>query len=83
MGVRWGVAALRALVGHPSLWLTAARQAGVLARRGWWRSPPFLPLPAPDYLRFRIETAYGGLGDQPPRPQDLLTYLRWCRRFPR
>ena len=45
-----------------------------LARPGWWRRPPFLPLPAPDYLRFRMETAYGGAGDQragPRRPRHL------------
>jgi hypothetical protein len=67
---------------HPSLWFTALRQAGRLAEPGWWRRPPFLPLPAPDYLRFRMETAYGGAGDQPPAPEDLVTYLRWCRNWP-
>lgn len=51
----------------------------MLAPPGWWRRPPFLPLPAPDYLRFRMETAYGGAGDQEPDPGDLVTYLRWCR----
>ena len=57
------------------------RQALRLARPGWWRRPPFLPLPDPAYLRFRMETAYGGAGDQPPRSADLVTYLRWCRDF--
>lgn len=72
-----------AVVPHPSLWWTAARQARVLAASGWWKRPPFLPLPSADYLRFRMETAYGGAGDGPPRPEDLVTYLRWVRRFPR
>ena len=54
----------------------------MLAGPGWWRHRPFLPLPDPAYLRFRMETAYGGTGDQQPRPADLLTYLRWCRDFP-
>lgn len=67
---------------HPSLWAVGVRQVAVLAPRQWWRRPPFLPLPAPDYLRFRMETAYGGAGDQLPEPQDLVTYLRWCRDFP-
>lgn len=79
---RWVSSALRALLAHPSLWLVGIRQAGLLAGPGWWRRPPFLPLPAPDYLRFRMETAYGGAGDQAPRPQDLITYLRWCKEFP-
>ncbi|MFL6204505.1 MAG: hypothetical protein ACJ739_04070 [Acidimicrobiales bacterium] len=67
---------------HPSLWFTALRQAGRLAPAGWWRHAPFLPLPAPAYLRFRMETAYGGSGDQLPEPDDLVTYLRWCRNWP-
>ncbi len=68
---------------RPSLWPTALRQARILAPPGWWRRRPFLPVPAADYLRFRLETAYGGAGDQAPRPADLVTYLRWCRDFPR
>ena len=44
---------------RPGLWPTAVRQTGRLARRGWWRRPPFLPLPGADYLRFRMETQYG------------------------
>ena len=72
-----------AVLPHPSLWATGLRQAHRLAQPGWWRRPPFLPLPAADYLRFRMETAYGGAGDQAPAPDDLVTYLRWCRAFPR
>ena len=78
----WGWQAVLAVLPHPSLWLTGLRQARRLARPGWWRRPPFLPLPAPEYLRFRMETAYGGAGDQAPAAEDLVTYLRWCRDFP-
>jgi hypothetical protein len=74
--------AVAAVLPHPSLWLTGARQAKRLAAPGWWRRPPFLPLPARDYLRFRMETAYGGAGDQMPEADDLVTYLRWCRNWP-
>ena len=73
---------MAAVLPHPSLWPTAVRQARRLAAPGWWRRAPFLPLPAPDYLRFRMETAYGGAGDQAPVPEDLVTYLRWCRNWP-
>jgi hypothetical protein len=77
---RWLVRAARAVVPHPSLWSTGIRQASLLARRGWWRRRPFLPLPDGAYLRFRLQTAYGGTGaDRDPEPEDLLTYLRWCR----
>jgi hypothetical protein len=75
----WAWGALAAVARHPSLWATALRQALVLAAPGWWHRRPFLPLPAPDYLRFRLQTAYGGDGARDPDPDDLLTYLRWCR----
>ena len=80
--LRWGLGALAAVAPHPGLWLTALRQLHRLAPTRWWARPPFLPLPAPGYLRFRLETAYGGTGDHPVVAADLVTYLRWCRRFP-
>jgi hypothetical protein len=72
----WARAVVLVLV-HPSLWLTALRQAARLAPRRWWARVPFLPLPDPDYLRFRFETQYGTGGR--PDPHDLVTYLEWCR----
>jgi hypothetical protein len=68
---------------RPSLWGVAARQSLVLARPGWWRRRPFLPLPDAGYLRFRMQTAYGAEGTQPPVPGDLVAYLHWCRDYPR
>ena len=52
----------------------------VLARPGWWRRVPFLPLPDAAYLRFRMQTAYGGDGGS-PSAEDVVTYLRWCRQW--
>jgi hypothetical protein len=40
---------------------------------------PFLPLPDPDYLRFRFETQYGSEGR--PDPHDLVDYLAWCQEM--
>ena len=78
---QWLRSAAGAVARHPSLWFVAVRQALVVAAPGWWRRRPFLPLPPADYLRFRLQTAYGGAGERPPEPDDLVTYLRWCRRF--
>ena len=76
-GVSFWVRAVVLVLARPSLWLTAVRQAPRLAPRRWWARPPFLPLPDPDYLRFRFETQYGPAGR--PDPHDLVTYLAWCR----
>jgi len=83
VGWRGWVRAAAALLGHPRLWPVAVVQAGRLARPGWWRRPPFLPLPDRGYLRFRMVTAYGGDGRRAPEPDDLLAYLRWCRSWNR
>lgn len=80
--LRWLAPALRALVTEPGLWPTAIRQAFRLAPTGWWRRRPFLPLPTRAYLEFRAVTMYGDATAR-PRPEDVRTYLRWCRRFPR
>jgi hypothetical protein len=70
-----------AVARRPDLWVTAARQVARLAPEGWWRRSPYLPLPDPTYLRFRMVTAYGGDGEA-PRPHDVVTYLHWCRAWP-
>jgi hypothetical protein len=75
----WWPKAVLAVLRRPALWPTALRQAFRLARPGWWRRPPFLPLPDPDYVRFRMQTAYGSSGA--PDPEDLVAYLNWCREF--
>ena len=79
--LRWVPGAIMAVISHPSLWVTAIRQIRHLAPRGWWHRSPFLPLPDPAYLRFRLVTAYGGDGSD-PQPGDLITYLHWCRAWP-
>ena len=67
-----------AVVMRPSLWGIALTQLLRLARPGWWRHAPFLPLPDRDYLRFRLETQYGD-PDHSIEPADIVAYLRWCR----
>lgn len=72
---------LRAVVAvavRPSLWGIAIVQVFRLAHSGWWRRPPFLPLPDRGYLRFRLETQYGD-ADHAIEPADVVAYLRWCR----
>lgn len=76
------VALAGAVLRRPDLWWTALRQLRVLARPGWWRRPPFLPVPDRGYLAFRLQTMYGD-PDHRPAPADVVTYLEWCRAWPR
>ena len=76
----WGAVVL-AVLSRPRLWPTALRQVVRMAPRRWWARRPFLPLPAPDYLRFRMVTAFGGAATVPP-PAEMVSYLEWCRTWP-
>jgi len=66
-----------AIAARPSLWPTALRQWRRHVPRGWWRRPPYLPVPPRRYIAFRLETAYGP--DATARASDLIEYLAWCR----
>ena len=70
--------AARVLIVRPSLWPTAAVQARRFAPDGWWRRAPFLPIPDADLLAFRATTQYGDPG-HPATPDDLISWLEWCR----
>lgn len=69
----------RALV-RPRLALDLLATAWAFRRRGWYRTPPFLPLPARDYLRWRMYTAYGDEAAVPP-PGDVVRFARWRRKL--
>ena len=68
--------AIRALV-RPRLALDLCRTAWAFRRRGWWHRFPFLPLPARDYLRWRMHTAYGDYDAVPPA-DDVIRFARWA-----
>jgi hypothetical protein len=52
--------------------------AWAMRTRGWYRTPPFLPVPPAEYLRWRMYTAYGDENALPPL-RDVLRYARWRR----
>jgi len=70
---------IKAVVMRPRLWGEALRSIPALARRRWWRTPPYLPLPDPEYLSWRIATAYGS-SSAPMVVEDVVAYLEWRRR---
>ena len=82
MSAAWLASAAGAVLVRPRLWGVAIGQVVRLARPGWWHRRPFLPVPDPAYLRFRLQTAYGD-PDREPEPDDVVTYLHWCRGFRR
>ncbi|MGZ8735317.1 MAG: hypothetical protein ACXW1M_09025 [Acidimicrobiia bacterium] len=86
------IAVVRAVAVRPGLWATAVGQVFRLSPTGWWRRPPFVPVPDPAYVRFRVATQSGGgaatagagSGAGPvtpvaPDPDDVVEYLQWCR----
>ena len=65
---------------RPSLVPHLIGAAWAFRARGWYRSPPFLPLPSRDYLRWRMETAYGD-PEAVPIADELERFLRWGTRM--
>jgi hypothetical protein len=77
----WTRGLTRHLIGHPFDALAVARAGWRLRRAGWWRRPPFLPLPDPRYWEFRMTTAYG-TASADPSPKSLVEAARWANRQP-
>jgi hypothetical protein len=72
------VVVARAVIIRPWLWPVAVVQVLRLARPGWWRRWPLIPLPDPELWRFRLETAYGS-SEAVPTASDVTSFLRWSR----
>jgi len=70
--------AARAVV-NPPLAVDLMRVAWRFRADGWYRRPPFLPLPSRKYVRWRMHTAYGEYDAVPPAA-DVIRYARWVGR---
>jgi len=79
MGGLFARLAGRALV-NPRVAVDLAALAWAFRRRRWWQRAPFLPLPDPEYLSWRLHTAYGEDRALPP-VEDVLRFARWRRRI--
>lgn len=64
---------------HPTLALDLARVSWRFRNRHWYRRFPFLPLPDREYVRWRMDTAYGSPDAIPPA-RDIERYARWAVR---
>ena len=67
----------RALL-NPRTGLDLLKMGWAFRRRAWWRRAPFLPVPDPTYLRWRMYTAYGDELAVPPAI-DVVRFARWRR----
>jgi hypothetical protein len=67
---------------RPGLVLPLLGAAWRFRARGWYRQPPFLPLPPAEYVAWRLHTAYGDEDAVPP-VRELARYVRWSDRFGR
>ena len=77
--VRLALALVARAVSSPALAADLLRIAWRFRARGWYRRPPFLPLPPREYVRWRMHTAYGDHDAVPP-VEDVVRYARWVGR---
>jgi hypothetical protein len=64
---------------NPATGVALIRVAWRFRRRGWHRRFPFVPMPAREYVRWRMHTAYGR-DDAVPPADDIIRYARWATR---
>ena len=70
---------VRAVI-NPRLALDLISVAWAFRARDWYRRIPFLPLPPPEYLRWRMYTAYGDEKAVPP-VEDVVRFAQWRRKL--
>jgi hypothetical protein len=73
LALRLGLRAIR----RPRLALDLMRITWRFRSSGWYRRFPFLPLPDPTYVRWRMYTAYGDYNAL-PSATDVERYARWA-----
>jgi hypothetical protein len=66
---------------EPRLAADLTRVAWRFRRRGWWHRFPFVPLPAREYVRWRMYTAYAD-ERHVPSADEIARYARWAARRP-
>ncbi len=71
--------AARAIV-NPRVASDLLSLAWSMRRRHWYLQPPYLPLPPPEYVRWRMYTVYGDEEAVPP-VADVLRMARWRREI--
>ena len=68
---------VKAAIKKPSLVPIILGAAWAFRSKRWYLRPPFLPIPPRNYMRWRMDTAYGDTGAA-PTATDVERYLRWA-----
>jgi hypothetical protein len=75
LALRLGVRSLR----RPALAVDLVKLSWRFRNRRWYLRPPFLPVPDRNYVRWRMDTAYGS-PDATPTVSEVERYARWASR---
>lgn len=70
---------IRRSLRNPGVAVSLMRVGWRFRRRDWYRRFPFLPVPAREYVAWRMHTAYGR-DDAVPPADDVIRYARWATR---
>ena len=76
---RLAIALVARSLANPPTAVALVRVSWRFRRRDWYRRFPFLPLPDPTYMRWRMHTAYGR-DDAVPAAADVVRFARWATR---
>lgn len=74
---RLSLTLVRRSIFRPRLAISLIKVAWRFRSRRWYTRFPFLPLPDPTYIRWRMFTAYGDHEAIPPA-SDVERYARWA-----
>ncbi len=77
---RLGLALTARAIARPRVAIDLLAVVWAFRARRWYLTPPFLPLPPRDYLRWRMYTAYGDEYTVPP-VEDVIRFARWRRKL--
>ena len=78
---RLGLRLIGRSIANPRVGIALLKIGWRFRRRGWLTRFPFLPLPATEYVKWRMHTAYGD-DDAVPPADDVIRYARWATREP-
>jgi len=77
--MRWWLGAFLAVLRRPGLWRTAFEAYRKMLPNAWHSTAPYLPIPAREFVDFRMHTFFG---DERPVPGELVSYLDWLKAWP-